>query len=118
MLNKRNIDIESLDVRGNHQNVMFNGFEPRQLQIITGFVDENPEQTIKSSQVRDLNDFFDKNLDTSNPNYIFRDDVRTRNNIGTIQTGIQSFVKDRDLFVVPPPQDTQTKIFELLQNRN
>ena len=115
MMNKRNIDIESLDQRGIHQNVMFRGFEPRELQTITNFVDMNPKQNIMSSHVRDLNDLFNKDLDTSNPNYIFRDDVTTRNNIGTIQKGIQSFVKDRDLFVVPPSANTQQKILDLLK---
>jgi len=115
MLNMKNIDIESLDVRGEGQDAMFKGFEPRQLQLITGIVDADPELDIRSSQVRDLNDRFDKNLDNSNPNYIFRDDVRTRNNVNTIRTGNAEFAKQRDLFVTPPPVDVQQKIFEMLR---
>lgn len=116
MLNERNIDIDSLDERGMHGDVLMRGYEPKQLQRITNFVDEDPELKIKSSQVKDLNDYFDKNLDNSDPNFIFRDDRITRNNVGIIQQGNASYVKDRDLYVVPPPPDVQQKIFELLRS--
>lgn len=117
-LTKHNVTIESLDQRGgNHVNVMYNGYEPKELQTITSYVNENPEYTIKSNQVKDLNDYFDTELDTSNPNYIFRTDLKTRNNIGTVRTGISSFVQDRDLFITPPPIDTQQKILELLKQQ-
>jgi len=118
MLNQKNVDIESLDIRGegfDNQRHIFQGFESKELQIITGFVDGNPEQTIRSGAVRDLNDKFDKTLDNSDPNYIFRDDLRTRNNVGTIQTGNASFAKARDMLVTPPPIDVQQKIFDLLR---
>lgn len=115
MLNVKNIDIESLDMRGESQDAMFRGFEPRELQKITGFVNNNPEMDIKTAQVRDLNDKFDKNLDNSDPNYIFRDDRRTRNNVNIIKMGNMSFSRERDMFVTPPPKDIQQKIFELLQ---
>jgi len=115
MLNRSNIDIESLDMRGNGKDIMYRGIEPKELQLITGYVDGNPEQTIKSGYVRDLNDKFDKDLVNANPNYIFRDDIRTRNNIATIQKSNQTFIRERDMYVVPPPKDTQQKIFELLQ---
>ena len=115
MLNMKNVDIESLDERGTSQDAMFRGFEPRQLQLITGYVDNNPEMDIRSSQVKDLNDKFDKNLDNSNPNYIFRDDMRTRNNVNVIRTGNASYARERDLFVTPPPKDIQQKIFEMLR---
>jgi hypothetical protein len=115
MLNMKNIDIESLDMRGEGQDAMFKGFEPRELQKITGFVNNNPEMDIKSAQVRDLNDKFDKNLDNSNPNYIFRDDLRTRNNVNIIKMGNMAFARERDMFVTPPPKDIQQKIFEMLK---
>ena len=115
MLNMRNVDIESLDERGESQDTMFRGFEPRQLQLITGYVDNNPEMDIRSNQVRDLNDKFDKDLDNSNPNYIFRDDMRTRNNVNVVRTGNASYARERDLFVTPPPIDIQQKIFEMLR---
>lgn len=115
MLNMRNVDVESLDERGESQDAMFRGFEPRQLQLITGYVDNNPEMDIRSNQVRDLNDKFDKDLDNSNPNYIFRDDMRTRNNVNVVRTGNASYARERDLFVTPPPIDIQQKIFEMLK---
>jgi hypothetical protein len=115
MLNNKNVNIESLDIRGNSQDIRFAGFESKQLQTITNFVNEDPEYLIKSNRVRDLNDKFDKTLNTSNPNYIFKDDVVSRNNINTIRGGNASYAKWRDLLVVPPPVDTQQKIFELLQ---
>jgi len=115
MLNMKNVDIESLDERGESQDAMFRGFEPRQLQLITGYVDNNPEMEIRTSQVKDLNDRFDKNLDNSNPNYIFRDDMRTRNNVNVIRTGNASYARERDLFVTPPPKDIQQRIFEMLK---
>ena len=115
MLNMKNVDIESLDERGESQDTMFRGFEPRQLQLITGYVDNNPEMEIRTSQVKDLNDRFDKNLDNSNPNYIFRDDMRTRNNVNVIRTGNASYARERDLFVTPPPKDIQQRIFEMLK---
>lgn len=117
MLNKQNIDIDSLDKRGEGNDILFRGIEPKQLQLITGFVNEDPRYNIKSSNVRDLNDFFDKDLKTNNPNYIFRDDIRTRDNRNTVRTGIQNFAAERDFFVTPPAVDTQQKIFELLKNK-
>ena len=117
MLNQKNVDIDSLDLRGEGQDTLFRGFEPHQLRLITGVVDGNPEMDIKSNSVRDLNDKFDKNIDTSDPNYIFRSDVFTRNNVATIQRGNQAFAKDRDLYIVPPPVDSQNKMFELLKGR-
>lgn len=115
MLNKNNIDIESLDMRGTGQDIMFRGVEPKELQVIMGYVDGNPKQEIRSKHVKDLNDMFDKNLINADPNYIFRDDIITRNNISTIQRSNQTYARDRDLYIVPPPKDTQQKIFELLK---
>lgn len=117
-LTAKNVTIDSLDMRGSSlDTIMYNGYEPMELQKITSMVNENPEYNIRSSQVKDLNDYFDINLDTSNPNYIFRSDLMTRNNIGTIRRGIQSYVADRDIFVTPPPIDTQQKILELLKKQ-
>jgi len=117
-LTSKNVTIDSLDTRGvSLDTVMYNGYEPRELQKITSFINENPQNNIRSSQVKDLNDYFDKNLDTSNPNYIFRTDLQTRNNIRTIRNGIQSYVASRDMFVTPPPLDTQQKILELLKKQ-
>lgn len=117
MLNDKNIDIDSLDMRGEGHDVLFEGYEPRELQVITGIVDGDPEMDIKSSSVRDLNDRFDKNMDTSNPNYIFRGDVFSRNNRNLIRNGNVSFVKERDFLTTPPAIDTQQKIFELLRDK-
>lgn len=117
-LNERNIDVESLDLRGDSMSrSIFSGFEPKELQLITGIVDGNPEQTIPSSSVRDLNDKFDKDLDNSDPNYIFRSDLRTRNNRDLIRMGNFQFAKERDFFVTPPPVDIQQKIFDMLRQR-
>lgn len=115
MLNRENIDIESLDRRGPASDRVLAGTEDRELKYIKSLVDANPEYDITSARVNDLNDYFDKDISTNNPNYIFRDDRRTRNNVDTIRRGIQSFVKDRDLYVVPPSTDTQTQILELLK---
>jgi hypothetical protein len=114
MLNKKNIDIDSLDMRGAGFDVMFKGYEPRELQVITGMINNNPELNIKTSSVRDLNDKFDKNMDNSNPNYIFRGDVFSRNNRSLIQVGNANFAKERDFLTTPPAIDTQQQIFELL----
>jgi hypothetical protein len=114
MLNKKNIDIDSLDMRGEGFDVMFRGYDSKELQVITGMVNSDPELDIKSSSVRDLNDRFDKNLDNSNPNYIFRGDVFSRNNRSLIQVGNSNFAKERDFLTTPPPIDTQQQIFELL----
>jgi hypothetical protein len=116
MLNRENIDIESLDRRGPASDRVLAGTEDRELRYIKSLVDANPEYDITSARVNDLNDYFDKDISTNNPNYIFRDDRRTRNNVDTIRRGIQSFVKDRDLYVTPPATDTQTQILELLKN--
>jgi len=114
MLNQRNVDVESMDLRGGHHDIMYRGFEPKQLQTMTGIINNNPEQAITSRGVKDLNDMFDKSMINANPNYIFRTDLQTRNNVRTIQTGNQSYARNRDMFVVPPPVDSQHKIFELL----
>lgn len=115
MLNRANIDIESLDVRGPASDRVLAGVEDRELKHITSLVDANPEYEITSARVKDFNDYFDKDISTHDPNYIFRDDRTTRNNVNTIRRGIQSFVKDRDLYTVPPSADTQTRILELLK---
>lgn len=115
MLNEKNIDIESLDARTESMEQIIRGFEPMDLQKMIGITDSDPELTIPSSAVRDLNERFDKDLDNSDPNFIFRDDMRTRNNINTIRTGNDSFARNRDLYVTPPPKDVQQKIFELLK---
>ena len=117
MLNKKNIDVETLDTRSGSNYASFIGYEPRELKLITSYVDSNPEQTINSGSVRDLNELFDKDLKTNNPNYIFRDDQITRNNINTIRQGNQSFAKERDLFVVPPPINAQQQIIDLLKKK-
>jgi hypothetical protein len=122
MLNRRNVDIESLDIRGEGQDrtrmdVQFMGREPKELQIITGIVNGNPEMDIKSNSVRDLNEKFDFDMKNNNPNYIFRDDIQTRDNVNTIRQGNKSFAEARDMFVVPPAINTQQNIFELLQSR-
>lgn len=116
-MNERNVDVESLDERSSSNDIMFRGREPAELQLITGYIDEDPEQKIRSRSVKDLNDFFDKDLDTSDPNYIFRSDLRTRNNVDLIRQGNASFARDRDLYVVPPAVDTQSKILELLKEK-
>ena len=116
MLNQSNIDIETLDVRGAGQSVRFAGFEQPELQKITNIVDHDPEMKIRSGAVRNLNDKFDINLDTSDPNFIFRGDRMTRNNVALIQRGNESFVRDRDMFTSPPPVDNQQKIFDLLSS--
>ena len=117
MLNRENIDIESLDVRGPASDRVMAGTGNRQLEHITRLTDANPEFNITSARVNDLNDYFDKDISNNNPNYIFRDDRTTRNNINTIRTGIQSFVTDRDLFTTPPSKDTQSQILELLKKK-
>lgn len=117
MLNIRNVDIETLDERGVSQDVAFRGIESKQLQTITGLTDNNPEMKIRSNQVRDLNDKFDKELDNSNPNYIFRSDRFTHNNRDLIRRGNSAFAGERDFFTTPPPVNTQQKIFELLQEK-
>ena len=115
MLNQKNIDIESMDMRGAaHEDFEF-GEEPRQLKLITQFTSQNPEMDIRSARVRDLNDKFDFEMDSSDPNWIFRDDLVTRSSVATIQRGNQSFAQARDQLITPPPIDTQQKIFELLQ---
>jgi hypothetical protein len=53
-------------------------------------------------------------MDNSNPNYIFRGDVFSRNNRNLIQVGNANFAKERDFLITPPPIDTQQQIFELL----
>ena len=115
MLNKKNVDIESLDIRGLSNDIQYNGIEPHELRLITGHVDADPEMKIRSSNVRNLNTRFDFDMTNDNPNYIFRDDVFTRNNVNTIRTGNASFAKARDLFVTPPPIDSSNKLFELVQ---
>ena len=114
MLNRKNIDIDSLDMRGEGFDVMFRGYDARELQVITGFVNSDPELNIRSSSVRDLNDRFDKNMDNSNPNYIFRGDVFSRNNRSLMQVANANFAKERDFLTTPPAIDTQQQIFELL----
>jgi hypothetical protein len=117
LLNEKNVDIESLDARTESMEQIIRGFEPMDLQKMIGMVDNQPEMTIPSSSVRDLNERFDKNLDNSNPNFIFRDDVITRNNINTIRNGNASFARSRDIYITPPPKDVQQKIFELLKSK-
>lgn len=118
MLNKQNINIESLDRRSESQDIMYSGIDSKQLRLINSFIDVDPKQTIKSNSVRNLNDFFDKDLKNNNPNYIFRDDLYSHNNVNTIRQGNKSFAYHRDLLVTPPPIDTHTKILELLQKKN
>ena len=114
LLNQKNVDIESLDIRGEGQGIMFRT-KPKELRMMIDITNENPEYVIKSSGVRDLNDKFDKTLINSNPNYIFRNDMTTRNNRNLIKTGIRNFASERDFFVSPQPLDTQQKIFDLLK---
>lgn len=117
MLNSQNIDIESMDMRGQvHTEVEEKEMRVNELSFgrIEGIVDRNPQMTIPSNSVRDLNQRFDRTMVNSNPNYIFRDDIRSRDNVNTIRMGNASFAKARDLLVVPPPIDAQQKIFELL----
>jgi len=118
MLNRKNIDIDSLDMRGEGHDVMFRGYDPRELQVITGIVNNDPELDIRSSSVRDLNDIFDKNMDNSNPNYIFRGDVFSRNNRNLIREGNANFGRERDFLTTPPAIDTQQQIFELLSRQS
>jgi len=117
LLNDKNIDIDTLDVRDNPEKVSIamSGYEDPDLQVITNYVDNDPELRIKSRDVKDLNDKFDKNLINNNPQFIFSTDLTTRNNIQTIRNGITAFVKNRDMFITPPPQDIQQKIFDLLK---
>lgn len=114
MLNMKNIDIESLDIRGEGQGIMFRK-QPKDLRMMIDITNKNPKYTIKSSGVRDLNQQFDKTMDNSNPNYIFRSDTKTKNNRNLVRTGISNFARERDFFTSPPPKDTQQKIFDLLQ---
>jgi len=116
LLNNKNIDIDNLDMRGDEDRINIEmGARPnKQLNIITNFVDADPDLRINSRAVRDLNEKFDKTLINSNPQFIFSTDLETRNNIQTIRSGISNFVKNRDIFVTPPPPDIQSKIFELL----
>lgn len=116
LLNNKNIDVDNLDLRGDDDKttIEIGGFSDPELNIITNFVDADPELRIKSRDVRDLNEKFDKNLINNNPMFIFSTDLETRNNIQTIRTGINSFVTNRDMFITPPTPDIQQKIFELL----
>lgn len=114
MLNKKNIDIESLDIRGKGGGVMFRK-KPKELRLMTDITNENPQYTIKSSGVRNLNEQFDKTLVNSDPNYIFRNDIMTKNNRNLVRTGIKNFASERDFFITPPPIDTQKKIYDLLK---
>lgn len=109
--------ISDLDDRSENLGVLFNRIKPAELQTITGFIDRDPKQRIKSSSVRDLNDKFDFNMDSSDPNFIFRGDLKTRNNVDLIRQGNLSFAKERDLFVVPPPKDIQQSILDILEKK-
>jgi len=118
LLNEQNIDIESLDRRGLNEGIVSGGFEPHQLRAITALVDNDPTQGINSATVRNLNDTFDKDLETSNPNYIFRKDITTVNNRNLIREGNLQYSRERDFFVVPPAVDTNQQILDLLREKS
>lgn len=116
MLNEKNIDVDNLDERvDNHGLVSLKGYpEERQQAAMRAAVNRNPEQTITSRGVRDLNERFDVDLDNSNPQFIFKENLRSGNNVRLIQTSNQSYSHDRDLYAIPPPKDVQQQILNLL----
>ena len=121
-LNEQGIDIESLDERGDHVGERLSGIEPHQLELIRGYIDNDPQQRISSSSVRNLNDMFDKSLmppgliqtaeSDGRPAFIFPGDMQSRNNVKLMQTANQSYARNRDMLVTPPPIDIQQQIFD------
>jgi len=116
MLNERNIDVDNLDERVDNVGlVSLKGYpEEKEQAAMRMAIDRNPEQTITSRGVRDLNSRFDVNLDNSDPQFIFKDSARSGNNINLIQTSNQSYARNRDMFTVPPPKDVQQRMLDLL----
>ena len=117
MLNERNIDVENLDERvDNHGLVSLKGYRRDHEQAaMEASIQRNPKQRITSQAVRDLNDRYHKTLANDNPQFIFSSDLKTGNNVHLLQESNQSFAKSRDMFVIPPPKDVQSRILDLLQ---
>jgi len=120
MLNARNIDIDNLDERVDNTGlVSLKGYpEEKEQAAMRMAMNRNPTQTITSRGVRDLNDRFDVNLDNSNPAFIFKDNMRSGNNIRLIQTSNQTYTANRDMYTVPPPKDVQQRMLDLLSKAN
>jgi len=120
MLNARNIDIDNLDERVDNTGlVSLKGYpEEKEQAAMRMAMSRNPTQTITSRGVRDLNDRFDVNLDNSNPAFIFKDNMRSGNNIRLIQTSNQTYTTNRDMYTVPPPKDVQQRMLDLLSKAN
>ena len=120
MLNARNIDIDNLDERVDNTGlVSLKGYpEEKEQAAMRMAMSRNPTQTITSRGVRDLNDRFDVNLDNSNPAFIFKDNMRSGNNIRLIQTSNQTYTANRDMYTVPPPKDVQQRMLDLLSKAN
>ena len=120
MLNARNIDIDNLDERVDNTGlVSLKGYpEEKEQAAMRMAMNRNPTQTITSRGVRDLNDRFDVNLDNSNPAFIFKDNMRSGNNVRLIQTSNQTYTTNRDMYTVPPPKDVQQRMLDLLSKAN
>ena len=116
MLNERNIDVDNLDERVDNVGlVSLKGYpEEKEQAAMRMAVSRNPTQTITSRGVRDLNDRFDVDLDNSNPQFIFKDNMRRGNNIRLLQASNQSYANNRDMFTIPPPKDVQQRMLDLL----
>jgi hypothetical protein len=50
--------------------------------------------------------------------FIFDSDMQTRNNIRLIQESNKNYTSNRDMFIIPPPKDVQSRIYDLLKNRS
>ena len=116
MLNERNIDVDNLDERVDNVGlVSLKGYpEEKEQAAMRMAVDKNPTQTITSRGVSDLNERFDVDLDNSNPQFIFKDNMRSGNNIRLLQASNQSYANNRDMFTIPPPKDVQQRMLDLL----
>jgi len=118
MLNRRNIDIDSLDDRGVHNEVLIRGRDPKELELMIGSINRNPQQSLITSRaVRTVNEKYYKSLYNSNPMFILPADMRTHNNVPNVRKSNQSFAFHRDIFAIPPPIDVQQRIFNLLSQR-
>ena len=69
--------------------------------------DMNNVDQSRSDEVDEFNKKFEVDLENDNPTFIFPDDRKTHNFVGMIQQANQSFIKERDMFNIPPQEEQQ-----------
>ena len=107
------IDIGDLDRRTSDGKAPVSKEE--QAMLIDTAVDPDENDVVSSKQVDQFNRKYDVNLET-NPEFIFASDLDNMNFVNTIRESNESYAKERDLFTVRPPVDTQQRIADSLRN--